>query len=120
MGNAELAELINGSDARQEDRFRVKAGDIAKQKQAMKKAGDLPRTAAGKGRGRRGGKRRGRQAAGGQVTAAPAAQPRPAAPAAASASPVDLIDRALNLAQHCGGVAALKRLVDRLADVQRW
>jgi hypothetical protein len=86
MGNVELAELINGSDAHQEDRVRVKAGDIAKQKQAMKKAGDLPRTAAGKGRGRRGGKRRGRQAAGGQGQ----------------------------------GVAALKRLVDRLADVQRW
>jgi hypothetical protein len=119
MGNTELAELINGSDARREDKARVKAGDIAKQKQALKKAGDLPKAAAGKGRGRRGGKRRGRRAGGGQATAAPPRQPPPAAPAAASASPVDLIDRALDLAQQCGGVAALKRLVDRLAEMPR-
>jgi hypothetical protein len=33
---------------------------------------------------------------------------------------VDLIDKALDLAQQCGSVAALKRLVDRLADMQRW
>jgi hypothetical protein len=120
MGNTELADLINSSDARQQDKVRVKAGDIAKQKQALKKAGDLPRAAAGKGRSRGGGKRRGRRAAGGQVTATPAAQPRATAPTADSASPVDLIDRALDLAQQCGGVAALKRLVDRLADMQRW
>jgi hypothetical protein len=105
---------------RREDKIRAKAGDIAKQKQALKKAGDLPRAAAGKGRGRRGGKRGGRRAVGGQAAAAPAAQPRPATSAAVSASPVDLIDRALDLAQQCGGVAALKRLVDRLADMQRW
>jgi hypothetical protein len=42
------------------------------------------------------------------------------APAAPSASPVDLIDKALDLAQQCGGLAALKKLVDRLADMQRW
>lgn len=120
LGNTELAELINDSDARQEDRIRVKAGDIAAQKQAMKKAGDLPKAASGKGRGRRGGKRGGRRGAGGQAATAPASQPRPEAPTAVSASPVDLIDRALDLAQQCGGVAALKRLVDRLADMQRW
>jgi hypothetical protein len=120
MGNTELADLINNSDARREDKIKVKTGDIAKQKQALKKAGDLPKAAAGKGRGRRGGRRGGRRAAGGKAVAAPAAQPQPAAPAAGLASPVDLIDRALELAQQCGGVAALKRLVDRLADMQRW
>jgi hypothetical protein len=33
---------------------------------------------------------------------------------------VNLIDKALDLAQQCGGHAALKKLVDRLADMQRW
>jgi hypothetical protein len=33
---------------------------------------------------------------------------------------VDLINKTLDLAAQAGGVAALKRLVDRLADMQRW
>jgi hypothetical protein len=33
---------------------------------------------------------------------------------------VDLIDKALDLAQQCGGLATLKKLVDRLPDMQRW
>lgn len=37
--NKDLAELINSSDARNEDRIEVSANDIAQQKQAMKKAG---------------------------------------------------------------------------------
>jgi hypothetical protein len=37
-----------------------------------------------------------------------------------SVSPVDLINKALDLAAQAGGVAALKRLVDRLADMQSW
>jgi hypothetical protein len=32
---------------------------------------------------------------------------------------VDLIDKVLDLSQQCGGLAALKKLVDRLADMQR-
>jgi hypothetical protein len=120
MGNTELAELINGSDARQEDKIHVKVVEVAKQRQVLKKAGALPKATAGKGRGERGARRGGRRAAGGQAATAPAAHPRPAAPAAAAASPVDLIDKALDLAQQCGGVVALKRLVDRLADMQRW
>jgi len=116
MGNTELAELINSSDARQEDKIKVKPGDIAQQKQAMKKAGDAPAPAAtgesGKKKGRRGRPRR----ADAQASTALAAQPRPAA-ASPSASPVDLIDKALDLALQCGGLAALKKLVDRLADL---
>ncbi len=50
--------MINSSDARREDRISVKPGDIAQQKQAMKKAGDLPAPVAGdggkKGRGKGG------------------------------------------------------------------
>ncbi len=107
--------MINSSDARREDRISVKPGDIAQQKQAMKKAGDLPTPAAGDG-GKKGRGKGGRRAAGRQAATAPAAPPRATAPAAPSANPVDLIDKALDLAQQCGGVAALKRL----ADMQRW
>jgi hypothetical protein len=124
MGNTELAELINSSDARQEDKIKVKPGDIAAQKQAMKKAGEtIPApTARGASRpARKGGNGRrtpGRKAkAERTATRVAAAQPSPRA--AAQAGPVDLIDKTLDLAQQCGGVAALKRLVDRLAEVQR-
>ena len=119
MGNTELAEMINSSDARREDKISVKPGDIAQQKQAMKKAGELPKAGTGTG-GKKGRGKGDRCAAGQQAASAPAAPPRAAAPAASSANPVDLIDKALDLAQQCGGVAALKRLVDRLADMQRW
>jgi hypothetical protein len=33
---------------------------------------------------------------------------------------VDLIDKTLDLAAQAGGVDALKRRVDRLADMQKW
>lgn len=116
LGNTELAELINGSDARKEDKIKVTAQDIAAQKQAMKKAGETVPAATGGGRGKKGGRRR----AASQPATGAAAQPRPAAAAAPSASPVDLIDKTLDLAAQAGGVAALKRLVDRLADMQKW
>lgn len=114
MGNTELAELINSSDARKEDKISVKPGDIAAQKQAMKKAGETVPAATG------GRKKGGRRRAASQPATSPAVQPRPAAAASPSASPVDLIDKTLDLAAQAGGVAALKRLVDRLADMQRW
>jgi hypothetical protein len=75
MGNTELEELINASDARREDKIKVKPGDIAAHKQAMKKSGTAPTPVA------QGGKKDGGQ---------------------------------------CGGVANLKLLVDRLANMQRW
>src|SRR5262249_43306998 len=37
VGNTELAELTNASDARREDKIKVKLGDIAAQEQAIKK-----------------------------------------------------------------------------------
>ena len=51
MGNTELAELINASDARKEDRLEVTANDIAQQKTALKKTGAIVATVAKK-RGR--------------------------------------------------------------------
>jgi hypothetical protein len=56
-------------------------------------------------------KKRGRKPAAARV-----ARSKPAAPP--SGSPVDLIDGALDLARQCGGVAELKRLVDKIADMQ--
>ncbi len=114
-GNTAIAEMLNDADARMDDKIKVTAQDVAAQKQAMKKAGatatpaPAPAAPAAKPARKKPGRKPGR----------PAAAPQPAPPAAA-ASPVDLIDKTLDLAQQAGGVAALKRLVDRLADMQRW
>jgi hypothetical protein len=108
MGNTELAELINASDARKEDRLEVTANDIAQQKTALKKTGFVVASVA---------KKRGRPQR-------PASTPAPAetvhavtrsVPAPAGASPVDLIDKTFALAEECGGIEQLKRLVNRLA-----
>jgi hypothetical protein len=110
LRNTEIAQLINGSEERKKDKIAVKPGDIAAQRQAMKKAGITSSGAAKRPAGKkgRGGHRK-------------VATPQAAAPqAAAQSSPVDLIDRTLDLAAHAGGVAALKRLVDRLAAMREW
>lgn len=116
-GNTAIAELLNDAEERMDDKIKVTAQDVASQRQAMKKPGAAKAPAAaaaepakkpaGNGR-RRPGRKPGRKAA---------VAPRPAT--ATSANPVDLIDKALDLAQQCGGLAALKRLVDRLSDMQR-
>jgi hypothetical protein len=110
MGNKALAEMINGSAARKQDKIEVSANDIAQQKQAMKKAGAAPvevaeAPAPAKKRGRPKGARR-------KPRAVAVASPAP------SASPVDLLNRVFGLAQDCGGVAGLKTIVDRLAEMQ--
>ncbi len=112
-GNTELAEMLNDAPERMDDKFKFTAQDVAAQRQAMKKPGAQMAAAtpaapaakpAGNGR-RKPGRKPGRK---------PADAPRAAA-ASAPASPVDLIDRTFALAQQCGGMAELKRLVDRLA-----
>jgi hypothetical protein len=104
-GNTELAAMLNDSYDRMDDKIKVTANDIAQQKQAMKTAGLLP--AAAKKPGRKNGSPVHQPAA-----VKPAAAPRPAA----HASPVDLIDSVFDLAQKCGGIEQLKRLVERLAQ----
>jgi hypothetical protein len=116
-GNTEIATMLMDAEERMDDKIKVTAQDVASQRQAMKKPGAAPTPAAapeaapkkpaGNGR-RKPGRKPGRKPA-----AAPAAAPRPA-----SASPVDLIDKTLDLAQQCGGLAALKKLVDRLAGMK--
>jgi hypothetical protein len=102
-GNTELAAFLNDADDRKTDKIKVTAQDVASQKQAMKKAGvNLPVATHPKKRGRKPG----------SVNAA-----KPVAAVARASSPIDLIDRTFALAQECGGIDQLKRLVDRLAGV---
>ena len=121
-GNTDLAKMLSSAPERKANKIKVSAQDVAAQRQAMKKPGataTLPPApapaaepapkAAGNGR-QKPGRKPGRKPA--------AAATRPAA--TSSSSPVDLIDKTFALAQECGGLTALKKLVDRLADVQRW
>jgi hypothetical protein len=113
-GNTELATMLNDAAERKADKIKVTAQDVATQRQAMKKPGAAraaraatkPAATAAKpaGNGRR--KPRNKPAAATRQTASIAA-----------ANPVDLIDRTLALAQACGGVDQLKRLVDRIAGM---
>jgi hypothetical protein len=117
-GNTELAKMLNDAAERKTDKIKVTAQDVAAQRQAMKKPGAAkvaaaatkPAAPASKPAGN------GRKKPGRKQGKKPAAAPRQAASTAA-ASPVDLIDRTLALAQECGGVEQLKRLVDRIAGM---
>jgi hypothetical protein len=91
----DLADLINSSDARKQDKINVTPGDVSLQKQALKqmKGSAKPKKAATPK----------------AVKAAPAKAP------AKSASVVDVVDQVFALADQVGGMAQLRRLVDRLA-----
>jgi anti-sigma factor RsiW len=86
-GNTELADMINGSDARQHDKLKVTAQDIASQKQAMKKAAaaapaTAPERAPTKPARKKPGRKPGSKPAPKQAASAPAvAQPAPIATA---------------------------------------
>jgi hypothetical protein len=107
----EIADLLNDADERMDDKIKVTPNDVSQQKQAMKKPGAQKAPAAAKkpsGNGRRKpGRKPGRKPA--------AAAPR--ASSAAAANPVELIDSTFALAQQCGGIQQLKKLVDRLAGM---
>lgn len=118
-GNTELAEMLNDAEERMDDKIKVTAQDVASQRQAMKKPGATTAPAAaptaepaakpaGNGR-RKPGRKPGKKATPSAVA--------PAAPSPAATSPVELIDKTFALAQECGGMEQLKRLVDRLAGV---
>ena len=109
LGSKELAALLMSSDARKADGIKVSASDVGDQRTAMRKlAGAAP------ARRNKGGRpKKAVQAPPVREAPAPAAVP---VARSAQASPIDLIDRVFMLADDCGGMAALKRLVDRLAD----
>jgi len=115
-GNTELAEMLNGAPARKTDKIKVTANDVAQQRQALKQLGGAKPAAANPSAepAANGRKKPGRKP--GKKPAAPASVK--AAAASAQASPIDLIDRTLELAGQCGGVGALKRLVDKIAELQ--
>jgi len=110
VGNTDLADLINASDARKDDKIKVTANDVAQQRQAMKKAGAAPAKPARGKPGRKPGRKPAAKAA------PPAAQPRAER---RQSGPVELIDRLFDLAEDAGGMGALKRLVDRIAPLER-
>jgi hypothetical protein len=126
--NKPLAELINSSDARKEDGIKVTPFEIAEQRQRMKKAGaQVPAAAAtseaapatngtAKKRGRPKGSGAGKKTAFVEKRAATGAERKGMG---AKSGPVELIDRLFELADDAGGMGALKRLVDRLAPLER-
>ena len=80
-GNTALAEMLNDSNDRMDDKIKVTANDVAAQKQAMKKgsptpAADTPAAAAEKPERKKPGRKPGQTA----VTAAPAPPRQPPAP----------------------------------------
>src|SRR5437899_3132260 len=114
-GNTELAEMLNGAAERKTDKIKVTANDVAQQRQAVKNLGGAkPAAATASAKpGVNGRKKPDRKP--GKKPAAPATVRT--ASASAQASPIDLIDRTLELAGQCGGVGALKRLVDKIAEM---
>jgi hypothetical protein len=108
----EIADLLNDSDDRMDDKIKVTPNDVSQQKQAMKKPGAQKAPAAAKKPAGNGRRKPGRKPGRKPAAAAPRAVSAPAA-----ANPVELIDWTFALAQQCGGIQQLKKLVDRLAGV---
>jgi hypothetical protein len=120
-GNDALAELLNDSTDRLDDRLVFTAADVAAARKAGKKR--TPAAAAPAGTA---------PAPAPEPADDPPAPPRdappkqnrprqppPVTPPAARPDPVDLIDRVFELAKECGGFEQLKRLVDRIAEIRR-
>jgi len=115
LTNKELAEKLNASaECKQED-IEVTPLDVSQQKVALKKLGvkgtapEAPKAeaAAAEPAPR---KRMGRPKGSGK---------RKAPSTLVVGNPVDLIDQVFTLAQACGGLAGLKKLVDRLEGMGR-
>jgi len=114
-GNTELAEMLNGAAGRKIDKIKVTANDVAQQRLALKHLrATTPAPAQPASKSAANGRKKPGRKPGLQAAAPAAAKPA----SSAQASPIDLIDRTLDLAHQCGGVAALKRLVDRIAEMQ--
>jgi hypothetical protein len=118
----QIADLINASDARKQDKIEVKPIDVSQQKLALKKAAQAgpaaPAEPARKKPGRKPGRKPGKKAT--ESSTSTSSHGAPAAAPVAAANPVDLIDNVFALAEQCGGMAHLKRLVERLSGVQQW
>jgi hypothetical protein len=118
LGNTALAAQINGSDARSKDKIKVTANDVAQQRQAMKKAGAALASAAAARPGAIPPRRKPGSKPRGKPAAAPGQIAARTAPAPATVGPVELIDRVFALADTCGGLEQLSRLVVRLVQAR--
>ena len=107
LGNTELAELINSSESREEDKIQVTATDVSNQKQALKALNGSAKK-----------KPKARKATATAANKPQAAQAGPANAVARTASPVALIDGVFDLAERCGGFSELKKLVDRISEAR--
>jgi hypothetical protein len=106
LGNADLAKLINSSDARKGDKIKVTATDVGNQKQALKAMNATARKKA----------KAHKPAASTAANKPQAARAHSMNGATKSVSPVDLVERVFDLAEQCGGLAQLKKLVDRISE----
>jgi hypothetical protein len=106
LGNTDLADLINSSDSRKEDKIKVTATDVANQKQALKELN-------GKAK-----KPKAQKATGKAANKPQVAHAKPSNGTTKTASPVALIDGVFDLAERCGGLSELKRLVDRISGAR--
>jgi hypothetical protein len=121
--NKELAELLNDSADRLDDKLTFTGQDVANQKLAMKKPGAVKVDSAAGEPGAAAaapatGNKRGRKKGGRKVGRKPkvAANAAPAKPASA---PMELLGKVFDLAEEVGGFGELKTLVDRLAGMER-
>src|SRR4051794_25553634 len=105
LGNADPAKLINSSDARKEDKIKVTATDVGNQKQALKAMNATARKKA----------KSPKPATSMAANKPQAARAQSMNGATKAAGPVELIDRVFDLAEQCGGLAQLKKLVDRIS-----
>jgi hypothetical protein len=140
-GNTAIAEMLNDSADRLDDKLTFTATDVSQQRTALKNLGksasgaapapatqeaateatpargdatpaSQPEAPAPKRRGRKAGRKpKARTAA----NDAPAPAPRPAG----HSRPVEVLGKVFDLAKECGGFVELKLLVDRLASLEK-
>src|SRR4051794_9038416 len=108
LGNADLAKLINSSDARKEDKIKVTATDVGNQKQALKAMNATARK-----------KPQAQKPTTKAANKPQAARAQSMNGATKTAGPVALIEGVFDLADQCGGLSQLKKLVDRISAVER-
>src|SRR5262249_20593770 len=113
-GPKEIADLINASDARKQDKIEVKPLDVSQQKLLLKKAAQAEPAAAAEKPARKPGRKPGRAATKSISAHGVVAKPAPAS--ATAADPFELIEDVFSLAEKCGGFDRLKRLVERLSQ----
>lgn len=107
--NKPLADQLNAAPERLDDKLKFVPNDVAQQRQILKKNGAIAPKKLGRPKGSRNGTR--------PQETPPISAPTPAR--SQHSNPVEMIDRLFDMAEEYGGFSELKRLVDRLAKVER-